>query len=145
MGDTGIQSAANIDLYCGVTNVPATCIGFMTSADLTLDGKNVDTTAFNCAAPPTYTSSKQTIKSAKMVLKGFFDKSDAGQALLWAEWVGALGTLHLKMTFGAGGTYYFIGPMAVDSISIGERASGGLVEVTYNLSSNGICKFDAAF
>ena len=142
----GIQSAANIDLFAGITNAPATCIGLITSADLTLDGKNVDTTAFSCATPPTYTSSKQTIKSAKMVLKGFLDKAgDAGQAILWAEWVGALGTLHIKMTFDSAGTYYFIGPMAVDSISIGERASGGLVEVTYNLSSNGICKFDAAF
>jgi hypothetical protein len=140
MGDTGIQSAANIDLYCGAGNTN-TCIGLMTSADLTVDGKNVDTTAFNCATPPTYTSSKQTIKSAKMVLKGFYDKSDAGQAILIAEWVGALGTLQCKMTFGTAGTFYFTGPMAVDSIAIGERASGGLVEVTYNLSSNGVCTF----
>ena len=135
-----IQSAANIDIFCGAGDV-ATCILFMTSADLTVNGKNVDTTSFNCATPPTYTSSKQTIKDAKLVFKGFLDKSDAGQAILWAEWVGALGTLQCKMTFDSAGTYYFSGPMVVDSIAIGEKASGGLVEVTYNLSSNGVCSF----
>lgn len=138
--DTGIQSAANIDIFCGAGNV-ATCIYFMTSADLTVNGKNIDITSFNCATPPTYTMTKQTIKDAKLVLKGFLDKSDPGQAILWAEWVGALGTLQCKMTFGSTGTYYFTGPMAVDSIAISEKASGGLVEATYNLSSNGVCTF----
>jgi len=143
MVDTGIQSAANIDLYCGAGDV-ATCIGNITSADLTVDGKNVDTTHFNCATPPTYTSSKQTIKSAKMSLKGFYTPDDAGQLILLAEWNGALGTLQVKMTFGSAGTYYFNGPMAVDTVAVSEKASGGLVEVTYSLTSNGICKFDAA-
>ena len=138
MVDTGIQSAANIDIFCGAGDV-ATCIGFITDISLTLNGKNVDTTAFNCASPPTYTSSKQTIKDAKLVLKGFYDKSDAGQTILLAEWNGALGTLQCKVTFGSAGTYYFSGPMVIDSIAIGEKASGGLVDVTYNLSSNGVC------
>ena len=138
MVDTGIQSAANIDLYCGAGNV-TTCIGNITSADLTVDGKNVDTTAFSCATPPTYTSSKQTIKSAKLSLKGFYTPDDAGQVILLAEWNGALGTLQCKMTFGSAGTYYFSGPMAVDTVAVSEKASGGLVEVTYSLTSNGVC------
>jgi hypothetical protein len=142
--DTGIQSAANIDLYgAATTDPPTTCINFITSADLTLDGKNVDVTSFDCAAPPTFVQTKQTIKSAKLVLKGMLDKADPGQALIWAEWAGALGTLRIKLTFGLNGTYYFNGPMSVDTIAVSEKASGGLVDVTYNLSSNGTCKLDS--
>jgi hypothetical protein len=144
MVDTGIQSAANIDIFAAATtNPPTTCVNFITSADITMDGKNVDITAFNCTTPPTWTMSKQTIKSAKMTLKGFLARDDTGQAILWSEWVGNLGTLRVKLTFGTDGTYYFNCPMAVDSIAVSEKASGGLVEVTYTLSSNGIATLNA--
>jgi hypothetical protein len=142
--DTGIQSAANIDIFAGTANPPTDCVNFITSADVTMDGKNVDITSFNCANPPTWTQSKQTIKSAKMTLKGFFARDDTGQGKLWTEWLGNLGTLRIKLTFGLNGTYFFHGPMAVDSIAVSEKASGGLVEVTYTLSSNGPATVDTA-
>lgn len=133
----GPTSAAVVSAKVNATTTADTCVGYITSADLTMDGKSVDVTSFDCSGGPTWTMTKQTIKSAKMTLKGFLDRTDAGQVILFAEWAGQLGTMHAMLTFGSGTTYNLEGPMAVDTIAISEKASGGLVEVTYTLSSNG--------
>ena len=138
-----IESAANIGVYAGTTTGPTQCIEHITDASLDLDGKSVDVTAFGCAATGTWGASMQTIKSAKVVLKGFLDKTATGQAFIWAQWTTPTTGLYIKITFDSAGTHYFNGPMSVESIAVSDKASGGLVEVTYNLASNGICFIDA--
>ena len=140
----GIESAANIIVTAGTTTGPTDCVNFINSADLNLDGKNVDTTVFGCTGSgATWGATMQTVKSAKVTLKGFLDKTDTGQAHIWTQWVTPTTGLYIKITFDSAGTNYFNGPMSIDTIAIGDKASGGMVEVTYTLSSNGTCFLSA--
>jgi hypothetical protein len=86
---------------------------------------------------PTFVVNKMAIKDCKIVLKGFLDKADTGQAALWTEYTAGAGTLICKVTFDEAGSHFIWGPMTVDSIAIGEQVAN-MVTVTYNLSQNGI-------
>lgn len=134
MVDTGMYPASTIDVYAKAADPPTDCVNYINSIDITLDGKNVDVTAFNCTTPPTWISNKQAIKDLRIVMKGFLDRSDAGQGAMWTEYLTPADTLYVKVTFGPAGTYFVMANMVVDNIAIGNRASGGLVEVTYSLS-----------
>jgi len=136
MVDAGMYPASVIDIFAERADPPTVCVNWINNIDVSLDGKNVDVTSFNCTTPPTFIQNKQVFKDLKITLKGFLDRADGsatgGQHIIWAEYLTPTDTLYVKVGFGPTPTYFVQANVSVGNIGINMKADG-IIEVTYEL------------
>lgn len=130
--DAGMYPASVIDIFAEAADPPTKCVNWINNIDVSLDGKNVDVTSFNCTTPPTFIQNKQVFKDLKITLKGFLDRADAGQASMWTEYLTPADTLYVKVGFGPTPTFFVMANVSVGNIGINMKADG-IIEVTYEL------------
>ena len=100
-------------------------------------GKSVDITTFLSTVVPLYADRGTTQLDWGLTLAGFWDQSDAGQALIIAG-LRTMATLYMKLYYD--GTHYVYGRMVVNTASPTPNVDG-YVEAAFDMDGAGNATF----